>query len=46
VDAAGLQGTGEAKIPARTAFDPFGYTAERKVERRLIGEYEALIGEL
>jgi len=21
-------------------FDPFGYTAERKMERRLIGEYE------
>ncbi|HZB55165.1 MAG TPA: DUF6537 domain-containing protein, partial [Reyranella sp.] len=29
-----------------TAFDPFGYTAERKVERALIGEYEALVGEL
>ncbi|WP_366553595.1 indolepyruvate ferredoxin oxidoreductase family protein [Aquibaculum sediminis] len=29
-----------------TALDPFGYTAERKTERRLIGEYEALIGEL
>jgi indolepyruvate ferredoxin oxidoreductase len=23
-----------------TVFDPFGYTAERKMERRLIGEYE------
>jgi len=29
-----------------TAFDPFGYTAERKVERSLIGEYEGLVGEL
>jgi len=29
-----------------TAFDLFGYTAERKVERALIGEYEALVGEL
>ena len=29
-----------------TAFDPFGYTAERKVERALIGEYEGLVGEL
>ena len=29
-----------------TAFDPFGYTAERKVERALIGEYEALVDEL
>ncbi|HYX01138.1 MAG TPA: DUF6537 domain-containing protein, partial [Reyranella sp.] len=29
-----------------TRFDPFGYTAERKMERTLIGEYEALVGEL
>ncbi len=29
-----------------TAFDPFGYTAERRVERALIGEYEVLVGEL
>ena len=29
-----------------TAFDPFGHTAERKTERALIGEYEALVGEL
>ncbi|MPZ30278.1 MAG: indolepyruvate ferredoxin oxidoreductase family protein [Rhodospirillales bacterium] len=29
-----------------TAFDPFGYTAERKLERALIGEYETLVGEL
>jgi indolepyruvate ferredoxin oxidoreductase len=26
-----------------TAFDPFGYGAERRLERRLIGEYRALI---
>jgi indolepyruvate ferredoxin oxidoreductase len=26
-----------------TRFDVFGYTAERKMERRLIGEYEATI---
>jgi indolepyruvate ferredoxin oxidoreductase len=26
-----------------TAFDPFGYTAERRMERRLIDEYRALI---
>jgi indolepyruvate ferredoxin oxidoreductase len=25
-----------------TAFDPFGYMAERRLERRLIGEYEAI----
>ena len=29
-----------------TAFDPFGYTAERKTERRLIAEYETLLDEL
>ena len=29
-----------------TAFDPFGHTAERKQERALIGEYEALVDEL
>jgi indolepyruvate ferredoxin oxidoreductase len=26
-----------------SAFDPFGYTAERRMERRLIGDYRALI---
>ena len=29
-----------------TRFDPFGYTAERREERRLIGEYEAIVEEL
>ncbi|MFI5013136.1 MAG: indolepyruvate ferredoxin oxidoreductase family protein [Hyphomicrobiales bacterium] len=29
-----------------TAFDLFGHSAERKTERRLIAEYEALIGEI
>ena len=29
-----------------TAFDPFGYTAERKLERVLIGQYESLVDEL
>ena len=29
-----------------TAFDPFGYTAERKTERALIARYEALIEEI
>ena len=29
-----------------TAFDIFGYTHERKTERRLIGEYEALVAEI
>jgi indolepyruvate ferredoxin oxidoreductase len=29
-----------------TAIDPFGWTAERRTERRLIGEYEKLLEEL
>ena len=29
-----------------TKLDPFGYTRERKIERALIGEYEALVDEL
>src|SRR3546814_3194968 len=29
-----------------TLFDPFGYSAERKTERRLIAEYETVINEL
>jgi indolepyruvate ferredoxin oxidoreductase len=29
-----------------TAFDVFGYTQERKTERRLIADYEALVGEI
>jgi indolepyruvate ferredoxin oxidoreductase len=29
-----------------TAFDPFGYTAERRTERQLVGDYEALLDEL
>jgi indolepyruvate ferredoxin oxidoreductase len=29
-----------------SAFDPFGYSEERRTERRLIAEYEALVEEL
>ena len=29
-----------------TAFDPFGYTAERRMERKLIADYEALMSEI
>jgi indolepyruvate ferredoxin oxidoreductase len=29
-----------------TPFDPFGYSAERRLERRLIAEYEVVIGEV
>ncbi len=34
------------KVLRNTAFDPFGYTKERKQERALIGEYETLVAEL
>ena len=29
-----------------TPFDPFGYSSERKTERRLIAEYEKVLGEI
>ena len=29
-----------------TPFDPFGYSAERKTERELIADYEAMLGEV
>lgn len=29
-----------------TPLDPFGYTAERRTERRLVGDYEALLDDL
>ena len=29
-----------------TPFDPFGYTAERRTERRLIADYEAMLSEV
>ncbi len=29
-----------------TAFDPFGYSADRQIERALIGAYEQVLGEL
>jgi len=29
-----------------TSFDPFGYTAERRTERRLVAEYEDVLGEI
>jgi indolepyruvate ferredoxin oxidoreductase len=29
-----------------TAFDPFGYTPERRTERRLVADYEAMLNEL
>ena len=29
-----------------TAFDPFGYQAERRLERQLIGDFERLVDEI
>jgi indolepyruvate ferredoxin oxidoreductase len=43
---------GEARLLAKlkflrgTAFDPFGYTAERRTERALIADYEAMLAEI
>jgi indolepyruvate ferredoxin oxidoreductase len=34
------------KVLRGTKFDIFGHTKERKIERALIGEYEALVDEL
>ncbi|HEX6980990.1 MAG TPA: DUF6537 domain-containing protein, partial [Alphaproteobacteria bacterium] len=34
------------KVLRGTRFDPFGYTAERRLERRLVAEYAALIKRL
>jgi len=34
------------KILRGTGFDPFGYTAERQMERRLIFDYERLLGDI
>jgi indolepyruvate ferredoxin oxidoreductase len=41
-----FRGLARLKFLRGTAFDPFGITAERRQERALIGEYEALIEEL
>jgi indolepyruvate ferredoxin oxidoreductase len=29
-----------------TAFDPFGYTAERRLERKLVADYESTLAEV
>jgi indolepyruvate ferredoxin oxidoreductase len=41
-----FRGLAKLKVLRGTAFDPFGYTAERKEERALIGQYEGLVDEL
>ena len=34
------------KVLRGTPLDPFGYTAERRTERRLIAEYEELLADI
>ena len=34
------------KVLRGTALDPFGYTAERRTERQLVRDYEALLDEV
>ena len=34
------------KVLRGTPLDPFGYTAERRTERRLIADYEKLLAEI
>jgi indolepyruvate ferredoxin oxidoreductase len=34
------------KVLRGTPFDPFGYSAERRTERRLIADYEAMLDEV
>jgi indolepyruvate ferredoxin oxidoreductase len=46
VDAVGVPPAREGEVPARHGLDPFGRTEERRTERALIGEYEALIDEV
>ena len=41
-----MRGLARLKFLRGTPFDPFGRTEERRTERALIGEYEALIDEL
>lgn len=44
--AQGLRGVGEAQGLRGTPLDVFGYSAERKTERRLIDEYKASLDEV
>lgn len=44
--AMGFKILAKAKFLRGTPFDVFGYTAERKLERKLIKDYSTLIGEL
>jgi indolepyruvate ferredoxin oxidoreductase len=44
--ASALKGLAKLRFLRGTAFDPFGRTAERRAERRLIADYEATVDEL
>lgn len=41
-----LRGLSRLKVLRGTSFDPFAYTADRRLERRLIVDYERLVEEL
>jgi indolepyruvate ferredoxin oxidoreductase len=41
-----FKGLMRLKFLRGTAFDPFGYTAERRTERKLIADYETTLAEL
>ena len=43
---AGFRAMAALRFLRGTPFDPFGWTAHRRIERRLIGEYEAVLEEL
>jgi len=43
---AGFRAMAALRFLRGTPFDPFGWTAHRRLERRLIGEYEAVVQEL
>jgi indolepyruvate ferredoxin oxidoreductase len=43
---AGFRSMAALRFLRGTPFDPFGWTAHRRIERRLIGEYEAVVAEL
>ena len=41
-----VQAAGEIQVLRGTAFDPFGHSVERKTERQLVQDYEALLDEV
>ena len=46
MDAAGVPLLAKFKFLRGTAFDPFGYSTERRTERKLVADYEALLAEI